>query len=312
MAPLSWDNCVVLRALDTAPIDTSIGLFEAVECRDGRRIPPLPTTLASRTHTRRLRRPRRQWPGARVHRFPRQRGRSPAPGGGISADGSRWIWSRSNFFVHVKVLARLFRGKFLAMLIDAHSGGRLKFLNTYAGLADKKTFKKFLAPLRRIKWVVYCKDPFGGPEQVLRYLSRYTHRTAISNRRLVAADNGGVSFRWKDYRIEGPGRWKTMTLTPHEFIRRFLLHVLPRGFHRIRHYGLFASTNRAESIATARGLLDVAVPTDPQKQSDVAPDAPRVLACPCSRCGARMIVIEVFAPGCEPRWRPTPSRIDTS
>ena len=148
------------------------------------------------------------------------------PGGGISADGSKWISSRSNFLVHVKVLARLFRGKFLAMLIDAHSGGRLKFFNTHIGLADKRTFKKFLAPLRRIKWVVYCKEPFAGPQQVLRYLSRYTHRVAISNRRLIAADDGGVSFRWKDYRIEGPGRWKTMTITPHEFIRRFLMHVL--------------------------------------------------------------------------------------
>src|SRR5271155_4343371 len=179
------------------------------------------------------------------------------PGGGISADGSRWISSRSNFLVHVKVLARLFRGKFLAMLIDAHSGGRLKFFNTHAGLADKRTFKRFLAPLRRIEWVVYCKEPFAGPQQVLRYLSRYTHRVAISNRRLIAADDGGVSFRWKDYRIEGPGRWKTMTITPHEFIRRFLMHVLPKGFHRIRHYGLFANNNRAANIAKARELLAV-------------------------------------------------------
>jgi hypothetical protein len=235
------------------------------------------------------------------------------PGGGLSLDGARWVASRSNFLVHVNVLARLFRGKMLAMLMAAHDAGQLRFFNTHAGLADKSTFKRFIAPLRHTKWVVYCKAPFAGPQQVLRYLSRYTHRVAISNRRLVAADDAGVAFRWKDYRIDGPGRWKTMRLHPHEFIRRFLLHVLPKGFHRIRHYGLFASTNRAESIATARALLDVAVPAaDPQKQSDVAPDAPRVLACPCSRCGARMIVIEVFAPGCEPRWRPTPSRIDTS
>jgi putative transposase len=235
------------------------------------------------------------------------------PGGGLSLDGARWVASRSNFLVHVNVLARLFRGKMLAMLMAAHDAGQLRFFNTHAGLGDKSTFKRFIAPLRHTKWVVYCKAPFAGPEQVLRYLSRYTHRVAISNRRLVAADDTGVAFRWKDYRVDGPGRWKTMRLRPHEFIRRFLLHVLPKGFHRIRHYGLFASTNRAESIATARALLDVAVPAaDPQKQSDVAPDAPRVLACPCSRCGARMIVIEVFAPGCEPRWRPTPSRIDTS
>jgi Putative transposase len=167
--------------------------------------------------------------------------------------------------------------------------------------------------LQTVRWVVYCKAPFAGPEQVLRYLSRYTHRVAISNRRLVAADDAGIAFRWKDYRLNGPDRWKTMRLHPQEFIRRFLIHVLPKGFHRIRHYGLFAATNRAESIATTRALLNVAPPAaNPQKQPDVAPDAPRVLSCPCPRCGARMIVIEVFARGCEPKWRPTPNRVDTS
>jgi hypothetical protein len=182
--------------------------------------------------------------------------------------------------------------------MDTHDAGQLKFFNTHAGLADKRTFKRFIGPLRHIKWVVYCKAPFAGPQQVLRYLSRYTHRVAISNRRLIAADDTGIAFRWKDYHINGPGRWKTMRLQPHEFIRRFLLHVLPKGFHRIRYYGLFASANRAESIATARALLDVAAPAaDPQKQPETAPDAPRVLPCPCSRCGARMIVIEVFARG---------------
>jgi Putative transposase/Transposase zinc-binding domain len=235
------------------------------------------------------------------------------PGGGLSLDNTRWIAARSNFLVHVNVLARLFQGKMLAMLMHAHSAGELKFFNTHAGLADKKTFKRFIAPLRRIQWVVYCKAPFAGPEQVLRYLSRYTHRVAISNRRLVAADSEAIAFRWKDYRLNGAHRWKTMRLRPHEFIRRFLLHVLPKGFHRIRHYGLFASTNRAQSIATARALLDVAPPAaDPQQQPDVAPDAPRVLPCPCPYCGGRMIVIEVFARGCQPTWRPTPSRIDTS
>jgi len=235
------------------------------------------------------------------------------PGGGLSLDNARWVASRSDFLVHVNVLARLFRGKMLAMLMHAHDAGQLKFFNTHAGLTDKRTFKRFISPLRHIKWVVYCKAPFAGPKQVLRYLSRYTHRVAISNRRLIAADDAGIAFRWKDYRIDGPGRWKTMRLHPHEFIRRFLLHVLPKGFHRIRHYGLFASANRAESIATARVLLDVAPPAaNPQKQPDVAPDTPHVLrsACPC--CGARMIVIEVFARGREPRWRPTPGRIDTS
>jgi hypothetical protein len=231
------------------------------------------------------------------------------PGGGISADGSKWISSRSNFLV-----PRLFRGKFLAMLIHAHSAGRLKFFNTHIGLADKRTFKRFLAPLRRIEWVVYCKEPFAGPQQVLRYLSRYTHRVAISNRRLIAADDGGVSFRWKDYRIEGPGRWKTMTITPHEFIRRFLMHVLPKGFHRIRHYGLFGNGNRVSNIAKARELL--AVPAR-SEQLDT-PEAPAAdepsRPCPC--CGGRMFIIETFARGCQPKHHPARDaaaiRIDTS
>src|SRR5438552_8492163 len=234
------------------------------------------------------------------------------PGGGLSLDRARWVAARSNFLVHVNVLARLFRGKMLAMLMHAHDAGQLKFFNTHAGLADKRTFKRFISPLRRIKWVVHCKAPFAGPKQVLRYLSRYTHRVAISNRRLVATDDTSVAFRWKDYRSNGPGRWKTMRLHPHEFIRRFLLHVLPKGFHRIRHYGLFASANRAESIATARAPLGVVPPApEAQKQPDVTSDA-RVLPSPCPCCGARMIVIEVFARGREPRWRPTPGRIDTS
>jgi hypothetical protein len=235
------------------------------------------------------------------------------PGGGLSLDGSRWVTARSSFLVHVKVLARLFRGKLLAMLTQAHDMGRLKFFNTHAGLADKRTFKRFIAPLRHINWVVYCKAPFAGPEQVLRYLSRYTHRVAISNSRLVAADSAGVAFRWKDYRVSGPDRWKTMRLHPHEFIRRFLLHVLPKGFHRIRHYGLFANGKRTESIAAARAFLNVAPPAaEPLVQSDPAPNTARVLPSPCPCCGSRMIVIETFARGCEPRWRPAPGRMDTS
>ena len=166
----------------------------------------------------------------------------------------------SDFLVHVNVLARLFRGKMLAMLTEAHAQGRLLLLGHLAGLADRRIFKRFLGSVRHSKWIVYCKAPFAGPEAVLRYLARYTHRVAISNRRLVAADNGGVAFRWKDYRIEGPGRWKTMTLAAHEFIRRFLLHVLPKGFHRIRHYGLLANGNRAAAIAKARELLECPPP----------------------------------------------------
>ena len=158
------------------------------------------------------------------------------PGGVLSLDNARWVASRSNFLVHVNVLVRLFRGKMLAMLMDAHDSGQLKFFNPRARLAEKTTFKHFIAALRRINWVVHCKAPFAGPEQVLRYLSRYTHRVAISNRRLVAADNTSIAFRCKDYRINGPGRWKTMRLHPHEFIRRFLMHVLPKGFHRIRQH----------------------------------------------------------------------------
>src|SRR3979490_1655907 len=210
------------------------------------------------------------------------------PGGGLSLDGTRWVASRSNFLVHVNLLARLFRGKMLAMLTEAYDAGQLTFFNTLAGLADKRTFKRFIAPLRRIKWVVYCKAPFAGPEQVLRYLSRYTHRVAISNRRLIAADDGAIAFRWKDYRVNGPDRWKTMRLHPHEFIRRFLMHVLPKGFHRIRHYGLFANANRAENIATARALLNIAPPAaDPQEPPDIATDTPRVVPCPCHPFAAR-------------------------
>jgi hypothetical protein len=239
------------------------------------------------------------------------------PGGGISSDGSRWIASRGNFLVHVNVLARLFRGKVLAMLRDAHADGRLQFFNTHAGLADARRFKRFLGPLHQIKWVVYCKAPFAGPEQVLRYLSRYTHRVAISNRRLITADDGGIAFRWKDYHIDGPERWKTMTLAPHEFIRRFLTHVLPKGFQRIRHYGLFANGNRAANLATARELLGVAALEKPYEPTAApAPDQPSVLPRPCPCCGGRMVVIEIFERGQTPRHRASPSvvaiRIDTS
>jgi hypothetical protein len=239
------------------------------------------------------------------------------PGGGLSEHGSRWVSSRPGFLVHVNVLSRLFRGRFLTMLVKAHAQGRLKFFGDYAALADRPAFKRFLAPLRTSEWVVYTKNPFAGPEQVLRYLSRYTHRVAISNRRLVSVDDNGVAFRWKDYRIDGPDRWKTMTLTAHEFIRRFLMHVLPKGFHRIRHYGLFAKGNRAANIARARGLLGAATRVvEPEEKKTAAPDEPRMLPCPCPRCGGRMIIIETFARGCEPTYRPapapTPIGIDTS
>jgi len=239
------------------------------------------------------------------------------PGGGLSADGSRWISAKPDFLVHVHVLGALFRRKFLSHLSAAHAAGQLAFHNRLAGLADRKAFKRFLGPLRHIRWVVDCRPPFAGPEVVLRYLSRYTHRVAISNRRLVAADDGGISFRWKDYRIQGPERWKTMTLHPYEFIRRFLLHVLPKGFHRIRHYGLFANGNRAEAIARARELLAVAPPAPKaEPASATSADEPRVLPSPCPCCGGRMHIIETFEAGATPRHRPSPTpatiAIDTS
>ena len=235
------------------------------------------------------------------------------PGGGISPDGTQWISSRGNFLVHVNVLARLFRGKLLAMLGEAHDAGRLKFFNGLARLADRRAFKQFVGPLRHTRWVVYVKPPFGGPEAVLAYLSRYTHRVAISNRRLVAADDGGVSFRWKDYREDGLARWKTMTLSPPEFIRRFLIHVLPKGFHRIRHYGLFANGNRAEAIAKARELLGMVESQQPS-HDETATSSPEPDTRPCPCCGSTMHLIEVFARGCEPRHQTKPGaiRIDTS
>jgi len=149
------------------------------------------------------------------------------PGGGISLDGTRWISCRPKYLLPVKVLSRLFRRLMLEMLLAAHDAGRLQFFGDHAHLADKTAFKAYLAPLHRTKWFVYSKRPFAGPEQVLAYLSRYTHRVAISNSRLIAADATGVTFRYKDYRIKGPGRYKSMMLKPAEFIRRFLIHVLP-------------------------------------------------------------------------------------
>jgi hypothetical protein len=205
----------------------------------------------------------------------------------------------------------------LEMLAAAHHAGRLQFFGDHARLADKAAFKAYLAPLREIDWVVYAKEPFAGPRQVLRYLSRYTHRIAISNRRLVSADENGVTFKYKDYRIEGPARYKTMTLATDEFIRRFLIHVLPKGFHRIRHYGLLASGSRAANIARARELLAVPARSEQQDASEApAADEPRMLPRPCPCCGGRMFIIETFARGSEPKHRPTPApaaiRIDTS
>jgi Putative transposase/Transposase zinc-binding domain len=162
------------------------------------------------------------------------------PGGGISLDGQRWVSCRPGFLLPVRVLSRLFRRRFLEKLVAAHQAGRLSFFGDDTHLAEARCFAAYLAPLRKTEWVVYAKRPFGGPEAVLAYLSRYTHRVAIANSRLIAFDQQGVTFKWKDYRVEGPDRYKCMTLATDEFIRRFLIHVLPKGLHRIRHYGLFA------------------------------------------------------------------------
>jgi predicted Zn-ribbon and HTH transcriptional regulator len=230
------------------------------------------------------------------------------PGGGISPDGQRWVSCRPGFFLPVRVLSRLFRRLFLEKLVAAHQAGRLSFFGDNSQLANAPRFAAYLAPLRKAEWVVYAKRPFGGPEAVLAYLSRYTHRVAIANSRLIACDQQGVTFKWKDYRIDGRDRYKQMTLATDEFIRRFLIHVLPKGVHRIRHYGLFAKGACADNIARARELLAVA---KPEAEPTVDPNAP---SCPC--CGGRMIIIEVFARGATPRQRPAAPmnriRIDTS
>ena len=232
------------------------------------------------------------------------------PGGGLSLDGKSWVSCRPGFFLPVRVLSRLFRRLFLQKLMAAHAAGRLSFFGDHAHLDHPQAFAAYLAPLRKIEWVVYAKRPFGGPQAVLAYLSRYTHRVAISNSRLIALDRNGVTFKWKDYRAKGRERAKLMTLATGEFIRRFLIHVLPGGFHRIRHYGLFAGSKRVENITRARELLNAPVP---QTEPCDADDEPQTLLQPCPCCGGRMIIIETFERGCSPRYRPTaPIGIDSS
>jgi Putative transposase/Transposase zinc-binding domain len=221
------------------------------------------------------------------------------PGGGISADGQRWIASRPAFLLPVRVLGALFRRLFMARLTALYDAGRLNFYGRLAHLADRRAFLRHLAPVRKKRWVVYAKPPFAGPEAVLAYLSRYTHRVAISNRRLIAFDESGVTMRYKDYRRSGPDRQQVMTLATDEFIRRFLLHVLPTGFHRIRHYGLLASSARKTSIARARELLAVAPPPD-----DDTPEEPVDIRPPCPCCGGRMIIVDTFERWMQPRAPP--------
>ncbi len=233
------------------------------------------------------------------------------PGGGISPDGERWVACRPGFFLPVRVLSRLFRRLFLERLVAAHDDGRLQVFGDRAHLAERAAFAEHLAPLRKVEWVVYAKRPFGGPEAVLAYLARYTHRVAIANSRLVALDAAAVTFRWKDYRANGRERAKLMTLAIDEFIRRFLIHVLPDGFHRIRHYGLFANGGRAGNIARARQLLDMpATQSGARDASGTSDGEPQTLAHPCPCCGGRMIIIESFERGGAPAT--VPIRIDSS
>ena len=228
---------------------------------------------------------------------------------------------RRGFFLPVRVLSKLFARLMLVGLIAAHAAGKLCFFGRLAHLNDAKAFAATLKPLRKRRWFVYAKRPFAGPKAVLAYLSRYTHRVAISNRRLIAADGKTVTFNVKDYRVEGLGQFTTMTLATAEFIRRFLIHVLPKGFHRIRHYGLLASGTRAANLAKARTLLGVpTAATEPlseeaMSQSGADPVAPDASVRPCPCCNGPMRVIEVFTRGCQPRYRPPPLtalRIDTS
>jgi hypothetical protein len=227
------------------------------------------------------------------------------PGGGISPDGKSWVSSRPAFLLPVHVLSKLFRRLFLTRLIELHAAGRLQFFGDHAGLTERRAFLRHIAPLRRKNWVVYAKAPFAGPEAVLAYLSRYTHRVAISNRRLISLDKAGVTFRYKDYRRDGPERQRTMTLATSEFIRRFLMHVLPQGFHRIRHYGLLASSCRKMNVALARELLAVAPIAAPETcaSGEVEDQRP---PCPC--CGGRMVIIEVFERRMQPRGPPQAPR----
>jgi hypothetical protein len=230
------------------------------------------------------------------------------PGGGLSPDGARWISCKPGYFLPERVLSRLFRRLFSTKLIAAHQADKLRFSGELAGLAGASTFAMLLTPLRRVEWVVYAKRPFAGPGQVLAYLSRYTHRVAISDRRLVAFDNGRVSFTWKDYTHGATP--KRMTLETREFIRRFLLHVLPDGFQRIRHYGFLANGHRRAKVALIRQLLDATAQVIAIKAAKVEPAQdgtaePKARLCPC--CGGAMVIVEIL-PGPRRRHR----RFDSS
>ena len=253
------------------------------------------------------------------------------PGGGLSIargeegdcptgnkESERWVPCRKGFLLPVRVLSKLFRRLMVEKLVAAHAAGELNFYGAHISLSDPRAFKRFLRPVRRRKWFVYAKRPFAGPKAVLAYLSRYTHRVAISNRRLIKADAVSVTFRVKNYRVDGPDRYTTMTLSPAEFIRRFLIHVLPKGLHRIRHYGLFASGTKADNLSRMRELLNVTEPKVSalaEGEDERPPDADPQ---PCPSCGGTMRIIETFEAGHTPRhastsgYTLTPEGIDSS
>ena len=228
------------------------------------------------------------------------------PGGGLSADGTKWVACKPGFFVHLRVLSRLFRRLFIEGLLALHRAAELSFFGDLAGLAGVDDFTTWLAPFHKIEWVVYAKPPFGGSEAVLSYLSRYTHRVAISNARLVSADAKTVAFRWKDYRIKRGDRQKVMQLATPEFIRRFLIHVLPDRFHRIRHYGLLASSTRKANITKVRALLCIQTAEHTAAPMSEPETAQLTLREPCPCCGGPMRIIEIFRRGQIPMSRAPP------
>jgi hypothetical protein len=250
------------------------------------------------------------WGSAMIH-HPHVHG--IVPGGGLSLDGKRWIHCRPGFFLPIQVLSCLFRRLFLERLSHAYQAGELKFFGECQSLAETKAFLNWIKPLRKINWVAYAKPPFAGPEQVLAYLSRYTHRVAISNSRLLSFDQQGVTFKWKDYRAKPPFRNKIMTLKTDEFIRRFLIHVLPSGFHRIRHYGLLANSGRRDNLKRARELLiaktddedanEKGVIENTKSQQDDAPELAQATYL-CPDCGSPMVIIERFERGQLPHAPP--------
>jgi hypothetical protein len=249
------------------------------------------------------------WGSAMIH-HPHVHG--IVPGGGLSIDGEQWIHCRPGFFLPVRVLSRLFRRLFLERLNQAYQAGNLKFFGEHRLLANAKAFDNWIKPLRKIEWVVYAKRPFAGPEAVLAYLSRYTHRVAIANSRLLKFNDQGVTFKWKDYRNKQRFRHKAMTLKTDEFIRRFLIHVLPSGFHRIRHYGLLANSGRRDNLKRARELLidktddddaNDKGAIDSAKSNKTPEPVPATYICP--DCGSPMIIIECFERGQQPRAPPS-------